>query len=132
MAPAPYVAAAPYAPTAPEAANAPYPGSVVSREPCFNEREAYAQNLFRIAGIWYFDRPLELIEGIEETPGLSWSPWVRFNLFGLPTGGPLVSAVGVDPVRPVGWDEGLRWAAEDLIDCVRQGWSNAPPPFFDH
>lgn len=115
-----------------EVAAAPYPGSSVEQERCFDEKEAYASALFRIAGIWYFDRPLELIEGLAETPGLSLSPWVRFNVFGLSTGGPLVSAVGVDPVRPVGWDEGLRWAAEDLIDCVRQGWSDAAPPFFEH
>jgi len=130
---APEAAPPPPAPPPPgEVAAAPYPGSAVEQERCFDEKEAYASELFRIAGIWYFDRPLELIEGLQETPGLSLSPWVRFNVFGLSTGGPLVSAVGVDPVRPVGWDEGLRWAAEDLIDCIRQGWSNAAPPFFEH
>ncbi|HWV38960.1 MAG TPA: hypothetical protein VN033_10850 [Vulgatibacter sp.] len=117
---------------APEAPPAPYPGSAAEGQRCFDEKEAYSRELFRIAGIWHFDRPLELVEGLEATPGLSLSPWVRFNVFGLATGGPLVSAVGVDPVRPVGWDEGLRWAAEDLIDCIRRGWSNAAPPFFEH
>lgn len=142
-APAPPAAAPAPAPQPPAAAAPPYPapapppstavvGSAAEQERCFNEKEAYASALFRIAGIWYFDRPLELIEGLQESPGLALSPWVRFNLFGLAAGGPMVSAVGVDPVRPVGWDEGLRWAAEDLIDCIRQGWSNAPPPFFEH
>lgn len=135
----PPAAAAPAAPTPAPAAAQPAPppsaefvGSVVEQERCFREKEAYAHELFRIAGIWYFDRPLELIEGLQETPGIALSPWVRFNLFGLAAGGPLVSAVGVDPVRPVGWDEGLRWAAEDLIDCIRTGASNAPAPRFEH
>ncbi len=87
---------------------------------CYAEKERYVSELFRIAGIWYFEHPLDLLEALEETPGLSLSPWVRFNLFGLAAGGPLFDGVGVQPVRPVGWDNDLRWVAEDLIACIRE------------
>ncbi|AKU90109.1 hypothetical protein [Vulgatibacter incomptus] len=139
--------AAPPAPAQPAAPSEAYPYSqpyaeayppasayppALEEQRCWMEKEAYARELFRIAGIWYYERPLELIQGVEETPGLALSPWIRFNLFGLATGGPLVSAVGVDPIRPVGWDEGLRWAADDLIQCIRWGYSDASYVPFDY
>jgi len=88
--------------------------------PCYEEREAYVRELFRIAGLERVDRPLALLEGLAATPGLS--PWVRFNLFGIPSGG-LPSGPGVtwiDPVRPLAWDDGLRWVAKDLEACMRR------------
>jgi len=84
---------------------------------CYAQKERVAKELFRIAGIWSFDRPLEWVEVLQQHPALSLSPWVRFNLFGLAVGGPLGVGAGVDPIRALGWDEGLRWAADDLLDC---------------
>lgn len=84
--------------------------------PCYAEQEAYAKELFRIAGIEEIDHPLALLQALGETPGLS--PWVRFNLFGSPLLGPTVS--WIDPVRPLAWDDALRWAAEDLTACTRR------------
>lgn len=87
---------------------------------CYPQKEKVARELFRIAGIWYFDRPLEWVEALQQHPALSLSPWVRFNLFGLAVGGPLGIGAGVDPIRALGWDEGLRWSANDLLDCLEE------------
>lgn len=86
--------------------------------PCYEEQEAYTKELFRIAGIDSFDHSLALLQILGETPGLS--PWVRFNLFGAPFLGPTNGVSWIDPVRPIAWDEGLRWAAKDLTACVRR------------
>lgn len=86
--------------------------------PCYAEQEAYTRELFRMAGIDSFDHPLALLQILGETPGLS--PWVRFNIFGAPFLGPTNGVSWIDPVRPIAWDEGLRWAAKDLTACVRR------------
>lgn len=86
--------------------------------PCYEEQEAYTKELFRMAGIDSFDHPLALLQILGETPGLS--PWVRFNIFGAPFLGPTNGVSWIDPVRPIAWDEGLRWAAKDLTACVRR------------
>lgn len=134
-APAPQQQATPQPPAMPQeqatAQHAPPPAAPQRptsslERPCFAEKNRYAKELFRIAGIWSFEHPLALIEALEDTPGLSLSPWVRFNLFGLGAGGPLVSPVGVDPIRPLGWDEGLRWAADDLVRCATRSRSGGP------
>jgi len=86
--------------------------------PCYVEREKYVKELFRIAGIeGEVDHPLALLAALGDTPGLS--PWVRFNLFGLPGGGPW-GASWIDPVRPLAWDDGLQWVARDLERCMRR------------
>lgn len=91
--------------------------------PCKQEQAKYLQELFRIAGIWYFPEALDLVEALGANPGIeTQSPWLRFNLFGLTGAGAWAgSVVGVDPIRPLGWDEGLRWAAKDLVACWSQG-----------
>lgn len=86
--------------------------------PCYGERERYVEELLRIAGIDDVEHPLALLEGLGMTPGLS--PWVRFNLFGLPGGGPWNGVSWIDPVRPLAWDDGLRYAARDLERCMRR------------
>ena len=95
---------------------------LVAREaglgPCYVEREKYVKELFRIAGIdTEVEHPLALLEALGSTPGLS--PWVRFNMFGMPGGGPW-GATWIDPVRPLAWDDGLQWAGRDLERCMRR------------
>lgn len=86
--------------------------------PCYEQREAYAKRLLEIAGIEDVEHPLALLEALNGTPGLS--PWVRFNLFGLPTGGPWGGAVaGVEPLRPLAWDDDLQYVARELSACMR-------------
>jgi hypothetical protein len=86
--------------------------------PCYEEREEYAKRLLEIAGIEDVEHPLALLEGLNGTPGLS--PWVRFNLFGLPTGGPWGGVIaGVEPVRPLAWDDDLQYVARQLSACMR-------------
>lgn len=96
------------------------PEGALATGACHEEQEAYVRELFRMAGIWDFDHPVALLMALGETPGLS--PWIRWNLFGAPFLGP-TSGVGVswtDPVRPIAWDDELRWAAKDLTACVRR------------
>jgi hypothetical protein len=90
---------------------------------CRQEQARYLQELFRIAGIWYYPEALDLVEALGAIPGVeTGTPWLRFNFFGLASAGAWTgSAVGVDPIRPLGWDEGLRWAAKDLVACWTRG-----------
>lgn len=90
---------------------------------CEREQARYMEELFRIAGIWHFPEALVLVQTLDATPGLmTQTPWLRFDLFGLASAGSWVgSPVGVDPIRPLGWDEGLRWAARDLVACWSPG-----------
>ncbi|WP_373045826.1 hypothetical protein [Vulgatibacter sp.] len=96
-----------------EGGGAPDPGA------CYEERESYVKELFRIAGIEDVEHPLALIEGLNNTPGLS--PWVRFNLFGLPYGGPgpWTGVTWIEPLRPLAWDDGVQYAARELSECMR-------------
>lgn len=86
---------------------------------CPKEKEAYLRELFRIAGINTIDVPfpLELLQALEETPGvLNLAPSLPLAWAGVPVA---AGGIGVDPIRALGWDEGLRWAAEDLVRCNR-------------
>lgn len=91
----------------------------VLRRTCREEENRYLRELFRIAGIWYFPDALDLVEALDRVPGVALSPWLRFSLFGWASPGTQwTGPAGVDPIRPLAWDEGLRWAAEDLVRCA--------------
>lgn len=89
------------------------------REPsaCRDARARYTEELFRMAGIWDAPWALDLVEALGSSgPGLS--PWIRFNLFGQVTGGTLLAfPPGVDPFRPLAWDQEIRHAAKELAFC---------------
>lgn len=98
-----------------EAAPAPRP------DPCRPHRARYVEILFRMAGIWDAPWALDFVEAwAEGSPTLS--PWIRFNLYGFPAAGPLLSfPPGVDPFRPLAWDAELRRAARELAACTNDG-----------
>nr|PZM92393.1 MAG: hypothetical protein DIU72_06710 [Pseudomonadota bacterium] len=89
-------------------------------DPCRPHRARYAEILFRMAGIWDAPWALDFLEAMDGSASLL-SPWIQFNLFGLPAPILLPSlAPGVDPLRPLAWDADLRRAAKDLAACVRK------------
>lgn len=107
---------APAAPAAPEVTPRAMGLRAPARYPCHQERARYWEELFRMAGIWDAPWALDLLEALDLPPN-SLSPWVRFNLFGQVTGG--AHLVGVDPLRPLAWDQELRYVARQLAACHR-------------
>lgn len=96
----------------------PYPTMAPrAAEPCREERARYVEELFRMAGIWYAPWALDLVEALGVAP-LSLTPWVRFDLYGQTSAGShLAFAPGVDPFRPLAWDQELRHVGRQLADC---------------
>lgn len=95
---------------------------------CREERARYLQELFRMAGIWDAPWALDFVEALEARES-SLSPWLRFNLFGQVEGGSAFALPpGIDPFRPLAWDQELRYAAEALASCERSRHSSVTRP----
>jgi hypothetical protein len=74
-------------------------------DPCHAQRERYFRRLLQMSGV-YVDRPLELLDGLAG-PG-------RVGANVLVTG---YLSPGVDPLKPLAWDQELRSLGRDLAVC---------------
>ena len=88
-----------------ELADAGAPGPDLDR--CRAERTRYLRRLLYFAGI-DVDDPLALLDGLAGVPGVAAGPFL-FTVYG-----PLQ---GVEPLRPLAWDQELRSLGRELAAC---------------
>lgn len=81
---------------------------------CRDERSAYLKRLLHMAGV-EVDDPISFLEGLAG-PGGYEGALLTTRLGVLP---------GVDPIRPLAWDQELRSRARDLAACARAAVSSA-------
>lgn len=98
------------------------PVALATRDPfersCGELRDAYLKQLLRMAGITSVDRPAAFLRNLQGGDQGALSPWVRFNMFGLPLAGPWgANVAGVPVLQPLAWDFELQRIAAELERC---------------
>jgi hypothetical protein len=81
---------------------------------CRDERSAYLKRLLHMAGV-EVDDPISFLEGLAGPGGYQGALLTT----------PLGVLPGVDPVRPLAWDQELRSRARDLAACARAAVASA-------